>query len=181
MSAQPSDTLQRIPMTWEHYESLDEPVPSEYYGGALVVVPTPSQGHQHVVGRIWMILEETAPEGVRATMGWGWSPAGVREELIPDVMVHARTSERARFTGVPLLAVEVLSTNRSDDLVMKTQRYADWGLQDYWIVDPRDRVIRTYRFSDGDLVERQRFIEGRVTLTYGDVEVPVDIDELLAP
>ena len=56
-------------------------------------------------------------------------------------MVVPDTGEQARFTGTPVLVIEVLSTNRSDDVVLKTGKYAAAGLPHYWIVDPRDRTF----------------------------------------
>lgn len=38
----------------------------------------------------------------------------------------------------------------------------------------------TYRLEDDHFIETGRFTGGQVMLTYGDVKVPVDIDELLA-
>lgn len=84
------------------------------------------------------------------------------------------------FIGVPHLVVEVLSSNRRDDLVAKLNRYAAWGAPSYWIVDPRDRIIRTYRLEDGIYVGTGSFTEGQAVLTYGDVGVPVDLDTLFA-
>jgi len=64
-----------------------------------------------------------------------------RAEFIPDVIVVPASGEQARCTGTPVLAIEVLSTNRSDDLILQTGRYAAAGLPHYWIVDPRDRTF----------------------------------------
>ena len=75
---------------------------------------------------------------------------------------------------------ERLSTNRRDDLVAKHYRYGKWGAESYWIVDRRDHQVLTYRLEDDHFIETGRFTGGQVMLTYGDVKVPVDIDELLA-
>ncbi len=83
------------------------------------------------------------------------------------------------MTSTPHLVVEILSSNRRDDLVGKLNRYAQWGAPAYWIVDPRDHVILTHRLEDGYFVETGRYTDGPATLTYGDVKVPVDVDALL--
>ena len=76
--------------------------------------------------------------------------------------------------------VEILSTNRRDDLVGKVQRCSAWRSPSYWIVDPRDHQVLTMELVEGVHLETGRVIGGQVTLRYGDVEVPVDIDALLA-
>ena len=149
-----SDELMRAPMSWDEYLALED-TPGEYYGGC-----------------------DLAP-GTSVTQAWGWSPTGVREELIPDLMVHDETDEERTLTGTPHLVVEILSSNRRDDLVGKLNRYAQWGAPAYWIVDPRDHVILTHRLDGGYFVETGRFTSGAAKLAYGEVEVSVDIDTLL--
>ncbi|MCR1784244.1 Uma2 family endonuclease [Nocardioides carbamazepini] len=173
------DEMQRFPMTWEEYLAADV-VPSEYYGGALVVAAQPSQRHQDVEFRLQLILVRHLAPGTKVTRGWGWIPTGVREELGPDLMVHDVTEEQRALSGIPHLVVEVVSSNRGNDYVAKAQRYAAWGAPSYWIVDPRDHVVVTMELVDGLYVETGRFTSGQATLRYGEVEVSLDIDELLA-
>ncbi|MFJ9314869.1 Uma2 family endonuclease [Pimelobacter simplex] len=173
------DELQRFPMTWEEYLEADV-VPSEYYGGALVVAAQPSQRHQKIQFRLQAILLQHLAPGTDVTGGWGWIPTGVREELGPDLMVHDETEEQRALSGVPHLVAEIVSSNRANDYVAKAQRYAAWRAPSYWIVDPRDHVVVTMRLVDEFYVETARHTGGQVVLTYGDVEVPVDLDALLA-
>ncbi len=37
--------------------------------------------------------------------------------------------------------MEVLSTNRSNDKVRKFQKYAQFGVSEYWIIDPKSNSI----------------------------------------
>jgi Uma2 family endonuclease len=55
----------------------------------------------------------------------------------------------ARFEEVPPLVVEVLSTNRAADTVVKVQKYAKAGAPRYWIVDLRDRTLVSLILVDG--------------------------------
>ncbi|WGX95591.1 Uma2 family endonuclease [Nocardioides sp. L-11A] len=173
------DEMQRFPMTWEEYLAADV-VPSEYFGGALVVAAQPSQRHQQIQFRLQVLLNDHLAPGTQVTGGWGWIPTGVREELGPDLMVHDVTEEQRALSGVPHLVVEIVSSNRANDYIAKVQRYAAWGAPSYWIVDPRDHEVTTMRLVDGFYRETGRFASGQVVLAYGDVEVPVDIDALLA-
>lgn len=174
------DDLVRIPMSWEEYLEHDELVPSEYYGGALVLMNHPRRHHQVIIGRLFDLLREHPPEEASVTMGWGWSPLDVREELIPDLMVHPVTDEDHTFTGTPLLVVEVLSSNRRDDLFAKFVRYARWGAPHYWVVDPRDRLVLVFENQGGTFVETGRHTTGVVSVEYADTTVPIDLEALFA-
>ncbi|MFJ9391362.1 Uma2 family endonuclease [Nocardioides sp. NPDC101246] len=173
-----SDDLTRVPMSWEEYLDRDD-LPGEYYGGSLVTMAPPGRIHQRIIHDLHVLLAQDLDEHWDITQGWGWSPDGVREELIPDLMVHDKTTENRALRSTPHLVVEVLSSNRRDDLVAKLNRYAQWGAPCYWIVDPRDRLVLTHELRDGYFVETGRFTGGTATLTYGDVEVPLDVDKLL--
>lgn len=173
------DELQRFPMTWEEYLEADV-VPSEYYGGALVVAAQPSQRHQDIQFDLQVILRRSLAPGTKVTAGWGWIPTGVREELGPDLMVHDVTDEQRALSGVPHLVVEIVSSNRASDFVAKAQRYAKWGAPCYWLVDPRDHEVTTMVLADGLYTVSGVFTTGEATLRYGEVDVLVDIDALLA-
>ncbi|GGU30580.1 Uma2 family endonuclease [Nocardioides albus] len=177
-TASHSDDLSRVPMSWDEYLALED-TPGEYYGGSLVTMAPPGRNHQRIIHELHVLLERNLEAGLDITQGWGWSPEGIREELILDLMVHDKTDDERTLRTTPHLVVEVLSSNRRDDLVGKLNRYAQWGAPAYWIVDPRDHVTLTHRLEDGYFVETGRFTDGSATLTYGDVEVPVDIDALL--
>ena len=52
--------------------------------------------------------------------------------------------------GPPDLIVEVISeSNRTHDTVVKFRNYAQHGVTEYWLVDPRDNEISTWRL-EGD-------------------------------
>lgn len=171
--------LQRIPMSWEEFLQRDHPVQNEYYGGCLVVMAPAGKRHQQIIKRLERLVDAAVPAGAEALQSLGWSPRGVEEYLVPDLVVFRDEEDVAIYGGTPLLVVEVVSTNRRDDLMAKVQRYAAWGAPSYWIVDPRDHLVQTLELRDGIFVESGRFTAGEATLRYGDVEVSVDIDALL--
>ena len=56
--------------------------------------------------------------------------------------------------GIPDIVVEILSSDRSRDLVRKRQIYAESGVQEYWIIDPAADTVSQLALQDGEYTER---------------------------
>ena len=78
--------------------------------------------------------------------------------LAPDLSVVLR--ERAHIIGdrmiegAPDIVVEILSSDRSRDLVRKRQLYAAAGIPEYWIFDYLNDTATLLELRNGEYVER---------------------------
>ena len=67
-----------------------------------------------------------------------------RLELVGDRMVN----------GCPDIAIEILSSDRSRDLVRKRHLYAEAGVPEYWIFDPDGDLVTLLELRGEEYVER---------------------------
>lgn len=161
-------------LSWQEYASLPEDPRVEYVDGRLAVSPSPTRSHQRICTRLERQIEETLPENYDVIVQWSWHPRPGGDEFIPDVMVVPATEDDLRFTGMPVLVVEVLSSNRADDLVRKATKYAVLGLPHYWVVDPLEPSVTAFVLVDGAYVLEQRLTgdeEGTLSLGVGVVSL----------
>ena len=89
--------------------------------------------------------------------------------LIPDLSVFLRApgdeSDVSAAGRLPDIVVEVLSSDRNRDLIRKRQLYAEAGIPEYWIFDPRNDTVLPLELRDGEYVERAILGVGDVLTT----------------
>lgn len=136
-------------MSFEDYWDLPSQPSAEYVDGEVVVSPPASYRHQRICVRLVLALSEVVQEPLEVVTEAGWRLPGPRVRIrIPDVMVVCSAPDGILVTEPPLVAVEVVSGNRADDLVRKSTEYLEAGLGQYWVVDPRDRTIDIFQRTD---------------------------------
>lgn len=126
------------------YRKLPEGEAVELIRGRLVVSPAPNTLHQTIVGLLsYLLFGITRRSGGRALA----SPVDVELDdhtiLQPDLL-YVRRERRGivleHVVGPPDLLIEVLSPHNSRrDRVDKLSIYAQYGVTEYWIVDPIER------------------------------------------
>lgn len=152
--------------------------------GRLIMPPHPTNRHQVTVLELAVRLREfvrerglgdvrVAPLPVRL-----W-PGKVRE---PDVFFIAKDHEDRideQYCGVPDLVVEVLSPGTRDaDRGEKFLEYAQAGVQEYWIVDPDDRMIEVYTLKGQSFQLYDKFASGDTLNSHLLTGFEAGLDEL---
>lgn len=81
--------------------------------------------------------------------------------FIPTDSLHIVTTDG--IEGVPALMVEIISpTSIYRDRVTKKKLYEEYGVQEYWLVDPQESLIEVYELQNGqyDLLSAATPFEG---------------------
>ena len=131
--------------------------------GELYIMPRPRSVHQflavylflHIGNYIESFADPPASVFVDQITILSREP---RRILAPDLAVTLAGNPYqiigGYFEGIPSIVVEVLSTDRRRDLVRKSQLYAEAGVLEYWIVDPRDDTMTLLELRDEEYAER---------------------------
>lgn len=132
-----------IPETTDRYELFD---------GVIKAQAAPNFIHQKIIGG----LHYNIFDFIRGKSGGCEpiiSPFDVeldnRNVVQPDFMVVCDRSklDGKRCNGAPDMAVEVVSSNRTDDYIRKLELYRRFGVREYWIVDPEQEKTIVYLFT----------------------------------
>ena len=131
--------------------------------GELYIMPRPRTGHQFLQGElIWHFKV--------FLNGFDDPPADVFHDVIvalslesrilysPDLVIilqggRATVTDRM-VEGAPDIVIEILSSDRRRDLVRKRQVYAQAGVPEYWVFDPRQDNATLLELRGGEYVER---------------------------
>ena len=134
------------PFRLADYDALPESPRTELIYGSLYVSPSPSPLHQIVLGSLFEHLRAIA----RSTRGVALlAPLDVAfaEHTVvqPDILYYSperRPRLDQRITSPPDLVIEVLSPgSHRRDRGDKLRVYAEFGVREYWLVDPLEKQI----------------------------------------
>src|SRR5207237_8490272 len=76
-----------------------------------------------------------------------------RNVVQPDLCIICDKEKIKKFgcVGSPDLLVEILSpSTASKDLKQKYELYEEYGVKEYWVVYPSEKVIQIYTLEDGN-------------------------------
>lgn len=160
----------KILLTYEDYLELpNDGRRYEIIQGDLYVSPSPTSRHQVVLTRLLRALADFADSRLwgivlPAPMDVLFSPTNVNQ---PDILGVAR--ERMAIIkdnyveGAPDLVVEIVSeSTRRTDKIVKLKLYSEFGVREYWVVDPIIDSVELYTPGDGGLVRAREVSSGTV-------------------
>jgi Uma2 family endonuclease len=145
-------TVERL--TYDDLRDIPQDHPGdrhEIIDGELVVTPSPSWNHQTISANIFRVIDRYVHEN---SLGEArYAPIDVRltpdNVLVPDIIFIAK--DRLHVAGPqtvdapPDIVIEILSPGtRRRDLTEKRDLYAQFGVREYWVVDPAHRAVTVF-------------------------------------
>ena len=170
-------------LTWDDIKTWPEDVSrrTELFDGRLEVSPTPGSAHvtagSDLGGILWThVRERKLGRMLTAPIDVVLAPDCVCE---PDLcFVRAdrlHLIERSHIAGAPDLCIEIISrSSRKRDEVTKYDRYARYGVAEYWLVDLPKRRIRSYRAEQGRYTLLSDAGEGELVVSMVFPELKLD-------
>lgn len=149
-------------ITLEQYEAFPEEKRLEVFEGISYDMASPSQIHQAISMQLSTVINNyilrkkgscyifSAPFDVKLSD----KPLTIVQ---PDIMVICDKSklDGKRCNGAPDFIIEIVSPgNPADDYIRKLYYYKNYGVREYWIVDPRRKTINVNYF-EGNIVSVQ--------------------------
>lgn len=155
-------------MTYDEYCLLPEDGNQyELFDGELVMTPSPNPQHQEIVTQLTTALNNYVQ---RKSLGKVYvAPLDTifdeHTVLQPDILFVRRDRldivTKEAVNGAPDLVVEVLSPSTfHKDLRRKMAVYSQFGVSEYWVVDPETQVIELYCRTKQGLELDRRFSVG---------------------
>jgi len=141
------DDLKKIPPDLNRYELIE---------GELFVAPAPNTEHQrksgNLFGHFWNLVREhdlgevfSAPYDVVLALD-----TVVQPDFLFVSKARKSIIKEDHIEGAPDLVVEIVSdSSRAMDRFVKRDRYAEFGVPEYWIFDPFEPRIELLRLEAG--------------------------------
>ena len=139
-------------MTYDQYCLLpDDGKQYEVIDGELFVTPAPTPKHQEIAGELYALLSAYVKANALGKVYIAPVDILLEEHTVvqPDILFIRQ--ERLSIVGekkvdaAPDLVVEVLSPSTFyKDLRKKMAAYSQFGVQEYWIVDPERESIEVH-------------------------------------
>jgi Uma2 family endonuclease len=160
------DPTRRYTWTYDEYARLpDDGSRYEVVDGEVLVTPAPSTTHQHILGTLYMGLRSYVERERLGVVLPDVDLLFVEGQFLRPDLLFVPNAARDGITSrgverTPGLVVEIQSpSSGSIDRVKKPRRYRDFGVPEYWVLDPEQRVVWIWRFAEG--AEEPERVEGR--------------------
>lgn len=159
-----SPALQSQPeiITLEQYEALPEDKRIEIFDGIVYDMTSPSQIHQAISMQLSTVINNyiLRKKGSCSIFSAPFDVKLSDDPLVivqPDLMVICDKNklDEKRCNGAPDFIIEIVSPgNPADDYIRKLYYYKNYGVREYWIVDPKRKTI-TVNYFERNIVSIQ--------------------------
>lgn len=153
--------------TYKDYLLIDDDKRYEVLRGGLIMVPAPFTIHQRLLIRLSVIFSNFIKEKKLGEVLVAPTDVVLSEDTViqPDILFISKERldiiKEAAIMGSPDLIVEIVSpSSASYDTVEKRDIYEEYGVKEYWLVFPQEKVIEVLTLESSIYRE---FCKGRKT------------------
>jgi len=147
--------IEKKKYTYEDYLKTPEDERYELIEGELIMSPSPIPKHQRISRKIEFILEKYVTENDLGEAFYAPCDVYLDDENViqPDILFISKDRlniiGEKNIQGAPDLVMEIISENTAyRDFVQKKRLYAKFGVKEYWIVIPEEKLIEIYTLKD---------------------------------
>jgi len=147
---------QHLKWTYEDFLLFpDDGKRHELIDGEHIMSPSPFTKHQRILVNLTIVIgtflrQHRIGQMFVAPMDVVLSDTDVVEpDLLFIASEHTSIITEKHIMGVPDLVVEVLSQgSRKTDEIIKRRLYEQFGVKEYWIIDPELESVKVYRWHE---------------------------------
>jgi len=130
----------------------------EYFNGEVIYLPSPSVDHQRILLNVGAELRDYFKgkpcEALALLDLWLINKEkSLNVKVQPDLMVICdKTGLRENsYCGTPALIAEIISSsNESHDRIRKYITYMEFGIKEYWIINPKLKTVEVYVLEEDE-------------------------------
>ena len=168
-------------ITLEQYEALPEDKRAEVFDGVIYDMARPSQIHQTILTELLVIIRNYI-KSKNGSCSVFPAPFDVKLSdkpltiVQPDIMVICDKDklDGKRCNGAPDFIIEIVSPgNPSDDYIRKLYYYKNYGVREYWIVDPLKKRTTVYYYEQDAAPMIVPFDQPVTVGIYGDLQITI--------
>jgi Uma2 family endonuclease len=142
----------------------------------MLVVPSPTFGHQSIGNLLWAWLRAHSPNHLTASTALGVA-VGAKNTCEPDVMLHRADIGLDRHFLLPedvTIVIEIVSpSTRRRDRMDKPFVYADAGIPFFWRVEQNPVRVHAFRLENGIYKEQATSIDELVLDEPFPIRLPI--------
>ncbi|MCF6149713.1 MAG: Uma2 family endonuclease [Candidatus Kuenenia sp.] len=145
----------RIKLTYNDYAAMDDDKRYELIEGELYMVPAPGFQHQTISRDLGVALWEFVKKNNLGTVLYAPFDVVLSETDVVQPDIVFISNERMglmtekNLRGAPDLVIEILSsTTKERDKLVKKRLYMEYGVKEFWIVDPDKKTVEIMVLKD---------------------------------
>jgi len=135
---------------------LDNPFTEEKIDGKIYLMARPNGRHTMIQGNLFEIFNNYfAQKKKKCKAIFEWQLYIDKDNYVqPDLLIYCKSNNEKKNKAVPLIVIEVLSDSTwKKDVTDKMRKYAELGIEEYWIIDPRNQRVSIYKLNDNKYAE----------------------------